>query len=58
LGSRVYVEYPDGTGYYATAEDTGGAIKGNRIDVAVSSVDKAYDFGIKNAKVYVVDQKA
>ncbi|MBP2636871.1 MAG: hypothetical protein H6Q72_2778 [Firmicutes bacterium] len=57
LGSRVYVEYPDGTGHYATAEDTGGAIKGNRIDVAVSSVDKAYDFGIKNAKVYVVGSK-
>ncbi len=58
LGSRVYIEYPDGTGHYATAEDTGGAIKGNRIDVAVSSVDKAYDFGIKNAKVYVVGPKA
>lgn len=56
LGSRVYIEYPDGTGHYATAEDTGGAIKGNRIDVALSSVDKAYDFGIKNAKVYVVDK--
>lgn len=56
LGSRVYVEYPDGTGHYATAEDTGGAIKGNRIDVAVSSVGKAYDFGIKNAKVYVVNK--
>lgn len=58
LGSRVYIKYPDGTGHYATAEDTGGAIKGNRIDVAVSSVDKAYDFGIKNAKVYVVGPKA
>lgn len=58
LGSRLYIEYPDGTGHYATAEDTGGAIKGNRIDVAVGTVDKAYDFGIKNAKVYVVDQKA
>lgn len=57
LGSRVYIEYPDGTGHYATAEDTGGAIKGNRIDVAVSSVDKAYDFGIKNAKLYVVGSK-
>ena len=58
LGSQVYIEYPDGTGHYATAEDTGGAIKGNRIDVAMSSVDKAYDFGIKNVKVYVVGSKA
>lgn len=54
LGSRVYIEYPDGTGHYAVAEDTGGAIKGNRIDIAMDSVDKAYDFGIKNVKVYVV----
>ena len=54
LGSRVYIEYPDGTGAYAVAEDTGGAIKGNRIDIAMSSVDKAYDFGIKNVKVYVL----
>ena len=54
LGSRVYLEYPDGTGHYAVAEDTGGAIKGNRIDIAMSSVAKAYDFGIKNVKVYVV----
>ncbi|SMC51996.1 3D domain-containing protein [Sporomusa malonica] len=58
LGSRVYVEYPDGTGQYAVAEDTGGAIKGNRIDVALSSVGQAYDFGIKNAKVYVLGPKA
>ena len=54
LGSRVYIEYPDGTGSYAVAEDTGGAIKGNRIDIAMNSVDAAYDFGIQNVKVYVL----
>lgn len=58
LGSRVYIEYPDGTGQYAVAEDTGGAIKGNRIDIAMNSVGQAYDFGIKNVKVHVVDKKA
>lgn len=58
LGSRLYIEYPDGTGHYAVAEDTGGAIKGNRIDVALNSVGQAYDFGIKNAKVYVLGPKA
>ncbi|WP_425061008.1 hypothetical protein SCACP_17750 [Sporomusa carbonis] len=54
LGSRLYIEFADGTGMYGIAEDTGGAIKGNRIDIAVQSVDKAYDFGIKNVKVYVL----
>lgn len=55
LGSRVYIQYPDGHGEYAVAEDTGGAIKGNRIDIAMRTVSKAEDFGIQNVKVYVID---
>jgi len=54
LGSRVYIEYPDGHGEYAVAEDTGGAIKGNRVDIAKWTVNEAKDFGIQNVKVYVV----
>jgi 3D (Asp-Asp-Asp) domain-containing protein len=54
LGSRVYLQYPDGHGAYAVAEDTGGAIKGSRIDVAKSTEDEASDFGIQKVKVYVV----
>lgn len=55
LGSRVYIEFADGNSMYGVAEDTGGAIKGNRIDIAMHSVDKAYDFGIQNVKVYVLN---
>lgn len=54
LGSRVYIQYPDGRGMYAVAEDTGGAIKGNRIDVAKWTVNEAKDFGIQHAKVFVL----
>lgn len=54
LGSRLYVKYPDGHGEYAVAEDTGGAIKGNRIDIAMMNRGKASDFGIQDVKVYVV----
>jgi len=54
LGSRLYVQYPDGHGEYAVAEDTGGAIKGNRIDIAMMDRGKATDFGIQDVKVYVV----
>ncbi|EAX48859.1 3D domain protein [Thermosinus carboxydivorans Nor1] len=54
LGSRVYIQFPDGTGQYAVAEDTGGAIKGNRIDIALPSVKQAEDFGIQKVKVYVL----
>lgn len=54
LGSRVFIQYPDGHGEYAVAEDTGGAIKGNRIDVAKWTRTQAKDFGIKSAKVFVL----
>ncbi|HMM20499.1 MAG TPA: 3D domain-containing protein [Selenomonadales bacterium] len=55
LGTRVYIEFADGHGSYANAEDTGGAIKGNRIDIAMTSVAEAYDFGMQKVKVYVLD---
>lgn len=50
LGSRVYI---DGYGVFI-AEDTGGAIKGSRIDVHVSSHTRAYELGIKYADVYLI----
>ncbi|MDR3564590.1 MAG: 3D domain-containing protein [Negativicutes bacterium] len=56
LGSRVYIKYPDGHGVYAVAEDTGGAIKGNRIDVAKWSVPEAENFGIQHVKVFVLNK--
>lgn len=56
LGSRVFIKFPDGHGVYAIAEDTGGAIKGNRIDVAKWSMDEAKDFGIQYVKVYIIER--
>lgn len=50
LGTKLYVE-----GYgYAVAEDTGGAIKGNRIDVCYTDKAKAHAFGRRNVKVYIL----
>lgn len=42
-GSRVYIE---GLGY-RVAQDTGGMIKGRRIDVFMSDVEEAKRFGVK-----------
>lgn len=56
LGSKVYIEFADGQGMYAVAEDTGGAIKGNRIDIAMVTRDKAKDFGIQDVKVHVLEE--
>ncbi len=55
LGSQVMIKYPDGTKEYAVAEDTGGAIKGHRIDIAKWTVKEAERFGIKPVKVYVLN---
>ena len=51
LGSKVYVE-----GYgEAVAGDTGGAIKGNRIDVFIPSEHDAINFGVKQVKVTIIN---
>lgn len=51
LGSKVWVE-----GYgHAVAGDTGGAIKGNRIDLHVPTKQAAYNFGKRKVKVKVID---
>ncbi|WP_025115728.1 3D domain-containing protein [Lysinibacillus fusiformis] len=51
LGSKVYVE-----GYgEAIAGDTGGAIKGKRIDVFFPSQQDAINFGVKQLKVTILD---
>ncbi|MFL0507054.1 LysM peptidoglycan-binding domain-containing protein [Ureibacillus sp. 179-F W5.1 NHS] len=51
LGSKVYVE-----GYgEAIAGDTGGAIKGNRIDVFIPNKQDAIDYGVQTVKVTILD---
>ncbi|MER2108908.1 MAG: LysM peptidoglycan-binding domain-containing protein [Solibacillus sp.] len=50
LGTKVWVE-----GYgEAVAADTGGAIKGNRIDVFIPNEADAYEWGRKNVEVKIL----
>lgn len=50
MGSKVYVE-----GYgYAVAADTGGAIRGNRIDVFFPTLRQCVDWGRKSVRIYVI----
>jgi uncharacterized protein YabE (DUF348 family) len=51
LHSRVYVE-----GYgHAVAGDTGGSIKGNRVDLCFNSHGEALSFGRRRVKVYILE---
>ena len=52
-GSTVTLYYEDGTVHTYTAEDCGGAIKENRIDVFFNSHEAARAFGVQSAMVYV-----
>lgn len=50
LGTRLYVE-----GYgEAIAADTGGAIRGNKIDLCMESYNEAMNFGRRSVTVYVL----
>jgi 3D (Asp-Asp-Asp) domain-containing protein len=50
LGTKVYIE-----GYgFASCEDTGGAIKGSRVDLCFNSVDECFQWGVQDVKLYVL----
>lgn len=55
LGSKVYVTSADGSWSYgvASAEDTGGAIKGNKIDLCYPT--NAMEFGRRSCVVYILE---
>lgn len=57
LGTKLYIEYADGSGGYgyATAEDTGSAIKGYRIDLFFNTYQECINFGRKRVIVYVLE---
>ena len=51
LGSKVWVE-----GYgEAIAGDTGGAIKGNKIDVFIPTQESAMAWGVKTFKIKILN---
>ena len=57
LGTRLYIAYPNGKWVYgyAVAEDTGGAIKGNRIDLFFPTKQECKNFGRRTVRVYILD---
>ena len=57
LGTRMYIESADGSFVYGycVAEDTGGAIKGNKVDLFFNTNSECMQFGRQNVKVYILN---
>lgn len=57
LGTKMYIVSNDGRYIYgeAVAEDTGGSIKGNRIDLYFDSVPECIQFGMRDCTVYFLN---
>lgn len=52
-GSRVLLIWPDGTQHSYIAEDCGGGVNGNHIDVFFDSHQAARYFGVQSAMAYL-----
>lgn len=51
FGTKLYIE-----GYgYAVAGDTGGAIKGNKLDLYMNTTQECLNFGRRNVDVYILN---
>jgi len=53
LGTEIIIE---GLGVFI-AEDTGGAIKGNRLDIYFESRKEALEFGVQSVNVFTKEKK-
>lgn len=56
-GTEMYIVSNDGAYVYgyAVAEDCGGAIVGNRVDLYFDRIDECWDFGRRDCTVYILD---
>ncbi len=57
LGTRLYIHTNDGKYIYgvAVAEDIGGSIKGNIIDLYFNTEAECWQFGVRDCTVYVLE---
>ena len=58
LGTRLYIESTDGSWVYGVclAGDTGGLIKGNRVDLFYDTYNECIQFGRRSCNIYVLSE--
>ena len=54
LGSIIYLDYGDGVLHECRADDTGGAVRGYKLDLCVGEHKSAQMLGVRTATVYAV----
>ena len=56
-GTRMFIMASDGSYIYgiATAEDCGGGVQGNHIDLYMPTVDECWAYGVRTATVYFLN---
>lgn len=57
LGSTIMIDWGDGELEYRRADDRGGGVKGNHIDLAVQTHREALEMGVRYATVYWVEEE-
>jgi 3D (Asp-Asp-Asp) domain-containing protein len=57
LGTKMYIVSTDGSYVYGycTAEDTGGGIKGNKVDLFYNTRNECMQFGRRSVRVYILN---
>ena len=56
-GTKMYIvsRYGNWIYGYATAEDCGGGIKGHRVDLFYDTTYQCFQFGVRDARIYILD---
>jgi len=57
LGTVFCLDYGDGVLHEVRADDVGGAVKGNVIDLCVSDYETAVRMGVRSAQVYIMREE-
>ena len=52
LGAEIFVDYGDGVLHSYIAEDTGSAVLGGHVDLAVATHEEALELGVREATVW------
>jgi 3D (Asp-Asp-Asp) domain-containing protein len=58
LDTTVDIRLADGTTFEATAQDTGGLIRGHRLDLLVSTEDEAWHFGRQTVEIRKIEEES